>query len=46
MVEEIDKFFKKFDKELFDDKETEDVEHADDYIDIHLQDMHGVKRLV
>ena len=45
-VEDIDNFFKKFDRELFDDKETEDVEHADDYIDMHLQDVHGVKRLV
>lgn len=45
-VEELEEFFKKFDKDLFDNKETDDIEHADDYIEVYLPDVRGIKRLV
>lgn len=45
-VTEIEEFFKKFEDKLFDDADTEETEHADDYIDVYLQDTHGLKRLV
>ncbi len=45
-VNEIEEFFKKFEDKLFDDGETEEVEHADDYIEMHLKDTHGLNRLV